>query len=50
MFLPLELTLRSSRIYALIMVVVHVLVLLGIWLAALSVLVKVLMTGSSWPT
>ena len=35
MFLPLELTLRPSRIYAAVMALAHGLALLGLWLAAL---------------
>lgn len=35
MFLPLELTLRPSRIYAGILALVHVLAFFGVWLAAL---------------
>lgn len=35
MFLPLELTLRPSRIYAAVMVLAHGLALFGLWLAAL---------------
>ena len=42
MFLPLELTLRPSRIYPAILALAHGLALLGIWLAALPVWTKAL--------
>ena len=53
MFLPLELTLRPSRIYQTVLALAHGLALAGIWLAALSVWVQLLMTatliaGSVW--
>jgi toxin CptA len=44
MFLPLELNLRPSRVYRVILALAHGLALAGIWLAALPVWAKVLMT------
>jgi hypothetical protein len=44
MFLPLELTLRPSRVYRLVMTLVHGLALLGVWLAALPVWTQAAMT------
>jgi hypothetical protein len=46
MFLPLELTLRPSRVFAAVLVLAHGLAMLGIWLAALPVSVKALMTAA----
>lgn len=53
MFLPLELTLRPSRVYAAVMVLTHGLALLGIWLAtvpqwARALAVLVLVGGAVW--
>ena len=42
MFLPLELTLRPSRVYAAVLVLAHGLALLGIWLAAMPAWAKAL--------
>ncbi len=42
MFLPLELTLRPSRVYAAVMALAHGLALLGIWLAAVPIWAKAL--------
>jgi hypothetical protein len=44
MFLPLELTLRPSRIYLVILATAHSLALAGIWLAAFPVWIRALMT------
>lgn len=53
MFIPLELTLRPSRLYRLILVLAHGLALAGIWLAALPAWVKALLAlalfaGALW--
>ena len=45
MFLPLELTLRPSRVYATVLSLAHGLALAGIWLAALPVWIMALMTS-----
>lgn len=42
MFLPLELTLRPSRVYAAVLVLAHGLALLGVWLAAMPAWAKAL--------
>jgi hypothetical protein len=44
MFLPLELTLRPSRIYLAVLTMAHGLALAGIWLAALPLWIRALMT------
>jgi hypothetical protein len=44
MFLPLELSLRPSRIYSAVMALAHGLALLGIWLAALPVGAQAMLT------
>lgn len=46
MFLPLELTLRPSRVYMAVLALGHGLALLGIWLAALPVWIQVAMTAA----
>lgn len=53
MFLPLELTLRPSRVYLLVLAVAHGLALAGIWAAALPVWIKLAATlalpaGARW--
>lgn len=53
MFLPLELTLRPSRVYLLVLAVAHGLALAGIWAAALPVWIKpaaavMLAAGTLW--
>ncbi len=45
MFLPLELTLRPSRIYVQVLAGAHGLALAGIWLAAMAAWVKLMMTA-----
>lgn len=53
MFIPLELTLRPSRVYRLILASAHGFALAGIWLAALPLWTRALMTaalfaGAAW--
>jgi len=44
MFLPLELTLRPSRICVAVLAMAHALALLGVWLAALPAWIQTLLT------
>lgn len=44
MFLPLELTLRPSRVYAAVLLLAHGLALIGAWLAALQVWMQAALT------
>lgn len=46
MFLPLELTLRPSRIYAMLLVIAHGLACLAIWLASLDAWIQLLLTSA----
>jgi hypothetical protein len=45
MFIPLELALRPSRIYAGCLLLAHGLALAGIWLAALPMAIQLMVTG-----